>query len=93
MVKYLFKRVRQKPCSFFYFKGGIMNKKKLKSYLGKNVLVTFIDGRKRSGVLGFTSRKCNERRRHLPDMFTIKNISFKPCFVKGIISKEEISNG
>lgn len=64
-----------------------MKKEKMAQFLGKNVEVTFLDGRVEKGVLGYTKEFSAEYGWRKPCYFTINDTDFKVSHVKSIVTE------
>lgn len=64
-----------------------MKKGKMAQFLGKNVEITFLDGRVEKGVLGYTKEFSAEYGWRKPCYFTINDTDFKVSHVKSIVTE------
>ena len=64
-----------------------MKKGKMAQFLGKNVEITFLDGRVEKGVLGYTKEFSAEYGGRKPCYFTINDTDFKVSHVKSIVTE------
>ena len=64
-----------------------MKKEKMAQFVGKNVEITFLDGRVEKGVLGYTKEFSAEYGWRKPCYFTINDTDFKVSHVKSIVTE------
>lgn len=64
-----------------------MKKEKMAQFLGKNVEITFRDGKVEKGVLGYTKEFSAEYGWRKPCYFTINDTDFKVSHVKSIVTE------
>lgn len=61
-----------------------LKKADVMALVGKNVRVTFFDGKEVEGKLGYTSAFCEKEGWRNPDYFTVLNWDFKVSHLKKI---------
>ena len=57
----------------------------LSAFVGYRVRITFFDDEVKEGVLGYTSKFCEEQGFRKPGYFTLNNLDFKVSHIKKVV--------